>query len=110
MKTKYCRHCDIVLYNQSKLCPNCNGHAPWIESYCPSCDSESYVYHRYGFSGRKALAGGIVAGPVGLLSGYINSNDIECICLECQQGWYPFTSNGPTPTKKYREIPEDCYY
>lgn len=110
MEVQYCRHCDTFLDNRYKRCPNCNGHAPWIDSYCPSCSSEDYVFHPYGFATGRSIAGGLVAGPLGLLSGFIGSTDIECICLECKQGWLISPTKGVTPTRKFKEIPEECFY
>lgn len=109
METDYCRHCDSFLTKRGKRCPDCQGLAPWIESYCPSCSSESYVLQPYGFDKSRALAGGLVAGPLGLLSGFLGASDIECICLECRQGWLISPTNGVSPTRKFKEIPEECF-
>jgi len=109
MEVKYCRHCDTFLPNKFKICPECKGYAPWIESYCPSCHSEDYVFHPYGFEIRKSIAGSIVAGPLGVLSGFIGSTDIECICLKCKQGWVISPTRGGIPTKKFNKIPEECF-
>ena len=38
------------------------------------------------FSAGSALAGGLLAGPIGLLAGCIGSKKLEPYCLECGSG------------------------
>lgn len=54
---------------------------------CPMCGSETEWKHiddqRKGFSGGKALAGGILLGPVGLIAGAIGKKKHLYICAKC---------------------------
>ena len=50
---------------------------------CPYCGSTQIQAVRKGFSGGKAIIGGIVAGPIGLAAGAIGSDKIERFCLNC---------------------------
>jgi RNA polymerase subunit RPABC4/transcription elongation factor Spt4 len=109
MSVCFCRQCDNQVEQLDKVCKYCKTTSPGIESYCPSCRSEDYVFHKYGFAKGRSLAGAILAGPVGLAAGYIGYGDIECICKSCKQGWLPFSSSGVSPTRKFSEIPADCY-
>jgi len=58
-------------------------------AYCPRCKSPSLSAHQKGFSGGKALAGGILAGPVGLLAGTVGSRKVTVTCLNCGKRFKP---------------------
>lgn len=53
------------------------------EIKCPKCKGNSIVQGTKGFSIGKAVAGGLIAGPVGLLAGTHKSKDIRFTCLDC---------------------------
>lgn len=54
---------------------------------CPRCHSTQVTAGKKGFGIGKALVGGIVLGPVGLLAGFIGSKNIEFACLSCRERW-----------------------
>jgi hypothetical protein len=56
---------------------------------CPKCFSDQIADHKKGFSGRKALAGAVITGGIGLLAGTIGSNKILLTCLACGHRFKP---------------------
>lgn len=56
---------------------------------CPKCSSDQVAAQKKGFSGGKAIAGAIIAGPVGALAGTHGSGKIKVHCLECGHSWDP---------------------
>lgn len=53
------------------------------DASCPYCGSTSIQAIKKGFGLGKAVTGGILLGPVGLLGGAIGSNEIQRVCLNC---------------------------
>ena len=56
---------------------------------CPKCGSNQLTAHKKGFSGKKAVAGAILTGGIGLLAGTIGSNKIIITCLNCGHQFKP---------------------
>lgn len=56
---------------------------------CPACKSTQIHADRKGFGVGKALVGGAIAGPVGLLAGGIGSSKVKITCLKCGHSWKP---------------------
>lgn len=50
---------------------------------CPKCGSTSLSGHKKGFGIGKAVIGGAVAGPMGLVAGNIGSGKVKVTCLSC---------------------------
>ena len=52
---------------------------------CPRCQTGKMIpiSERRGFSGGKALAGALIAGPVGLAAGLIGRKKTLCQCVKC---------------------------
>lgn len=50
---------------------------------CPRCKGNNLVSNKSGVGVGKAVAGGIILGPVGLLAGAIGKNKIQLTCLDC---------------------------
>lgn len=54
---------------------------------CPSCHSTQVTAGKKGFGFGKALVGGVLLGPVGILAGFIGSKNMEFACLSCKERW-----------------------
>lgn len=54
---------------------------------CPDCGTTAVHVEKQGFGYGKALAGALIAGPVGLLAGGINKDKIHMKCLVCGNHW-----------------------
>lgn len=59
------------------------------EVRCPKCGSTQITANKKGFSGKKAVAGAIVTGGIGLLAGTIGSNKVKITCLACGNEFSP---------------------
>ena len=53
------------------------------EIKCPKCSSTQLTADKKGFSGKKAVAGALLTGGIGLLAGTIGSNKVMLTCLSC---------------------------
>ncbi|HEY8908824.1 MAG TPA: TerD family protein [Desulfosporosinus sp.] len=62
---------------------------------CPRCHSTQVTAGKKGFGIGKALVGGVLLGPVGILAGFIGSKNMEFACLSCKERWSA-TSNTNT--------------
>jgi 1-pyrroline-5-carboxylate dehydrogenase len=58
------------------------------EVVCPKCGSNQISANKKGFSGKKAIIGGLLV-PFGLLAGTIGSNKIIITCLSCGHQFGP---------------------
>jgi DNA-directed RNA polymerase subunit RPC12/RpoP len=56
---------------------------------CPKCSSSQLSANKKGFSGKKAVAGAVLTGGIGLLAGTIGSNKILITCLNCGNQFKP---------------------
>jgi len=54
---------------------------------CPRCHSTQVTAGKKGFGIGKALVGGVLLGPVGILAGFIGRKNVEFACLSCQERW-----------------------
>ena len=81
-----CPECGKDVSDKAVFCPNCG--CP-IKSYtkeilcCPICGSKNLSSEKKGFSGKKAVAGALLTGGIGILAGTIGSNDTMITCLKC---------------------------
>jgi hypothetical protein len=57
--------------------------------HCPKCNSTQVTANKKGFSGKKAVAGAILTGGIGILAGTIGSNKILITCLNCGNQFKP---------------------
>ena len=57
--------------------------------YCPKCNSTQLHFAKKGFSGKKAVIGGILTGGLGLFAGTIGSNKILANCMSCGNQFSP---------------------
>jgi predicted RNA-binding Zn-ribbon protein involved in translation (DUF1610 family) len=56
---------------------------------CPNCGSTQIIANKKGFSGKKAVVGGLLVGGIGLLAGTHKSNNIKITCLSCNTSFSP---------------------
>jgi hypothetical protein len=49
---------------------------------CPKCGSDQITSSKKGFSGKKAVAGAVLTGGIGILAGTLGSNKIQ-VHLPC---------------------------
>jgi predicted RNA-binding Zn-ribbon protein involved in translation (DUF1610 family) len=56
---------------------------------CPKCGSTQITANKKGFSGKKAVAGAVLTGGIGLLAGTIGSNKVIITCLNCGKEFKP---------------------
>lgn len=56
---------------------------PENQARCPKCGSTSLSVDRKGFGYGKAVAGAVIAGPIGLLAGGIGANKTMVTCMSC---------------------------
>lgn len=56
---------------------------------CPKCSSTQLTSDKKGFSGKKALAGAVLTGGIGLLAGTIGSGNLIISCLKCGNQFKP---------------------
>ena len=64
-------------------------HHPTQKVRCPKCGGEQFAAGSKGFGLGKAVAGGFLLGPVGLLGGLIGSKKVKITCLGCGHTWKP---------------------
>lgn len=56
---------------------------------CPRCGSSQITANKKGFSGKKAVAGAVLTGGIGLLAGTLGSNKVVLTCLACGRKFRP---------------------
>ncbi|WP_166786302.1 zinc ribbon domain-containing protein [Dysgonomonas capnocytophagoides] len=91
-----CSECGKQVSDKAVSCPSCgnpiNQHTTTTSNgtsslsnmmKCPKCDSTHLTSDKKGFSGRKAVAGAVLTGGIGLLAGTIGSNKTMITCLDC---------------------------
>jgi len=59
-----------------------------MENRCPKCNSLNVYVDKKGFSGKKAVAGTLLVGPIGAAAGTIGSNKIKITCLDCGYSYF----------------------
>ena len=57
------------------------------EVKCPKCGSSQITADKKGYGLGKAVGGGLLLGPIGLLGGLIGSKKVMVTCLKCGQQW-----------------------
>ena len=54
---------------------------------CSRCGSTSITADKKGYGAAKGLFGAVVAGPLGLLGGFMGSKKVRITCLNCGHSW-----------------------
>lgn len=54
---------------------------------CPKCGSTQFMANNQKFSGKRAIVGGILAGPLGAAVGSTTSKKVKITCLNCGHSW-----------------------
>lgn len=57
--------------------------------YCPVCKSTQVTAKTMGFGFGKAVAGTLLAGPMGALGGFMGSQKNRLVCMNCGHEWTP---------------------
>ena len=70
---------------------------------CPKCGSNQLSANKKGFSGKKAVAGAVLTGGIGLLAGTIGSNKVKITCLACGHQFSPGGDLEAVKRKKQQE-------
>jgi hypothetical protein len=63
------------------------------EIHCPKCGGTQFHTDKKGFSGKKAVAGALLTGGIGVLAGTIGSNKVKITCLSCGYEFAPGQGN-----------------
>lgn len=56
---------------------------------CPRCRASQFSVDKRGFGLGKAATGAVLLGPVGLLGGFMGSDQVMVTCLKCGHQWIP---------------------
>lgn len=86
-----CPECKKQISDNAISCPNCGYQVQqrtdnaYEGEYlcCPKCHSKELHSEHQGFSGGKALAGAVLTGSIGMLTGTIGSKEVRITCLKC---------------------------
>ncbi|POY38668.1 hypothetical protein C3L50_11025 [Flavobacterium alvei] len=76
------------------------------ELHCPKCGSNQITSDKKGFSGKKAVAGALLTGGIGILAGTIGSNKIKITCLSCGHEFKPGEGEQVHKPQQYQENKE----
>jgi DNA-directed RNA polymerase subunit RPC12/RpoP len=76
------------------------------EIRCPKCNSTQLTANKKGFSGKKAVVGGLLTGGIGLLAGTIGSNKVIITCLACGNEFKPGEGQTKTQVEEVKEKPK----
>ena len=73
------------------------------EILCPKCGSNQLSANKKGFSGKKAVAGAVLTGGIGVLAGTIGSNKVRITCLACGHVFKPGEDQKSVQKKKQQQ-------
>ena len=59
------------------------------EIRCPKCNPNQLTANKKGFSGKKAVVGGLLTGGIWLLPWIIGINTVKITCLVCSNEFKP---------------------
>ena len=84
-----CKTCGKEVSKTAPACPHCGESLPGLHVKCPKCGSMSVQIGQKGFGLGKAVVGGLLLGPVGLLGGMFGRKKAELVCQACGKKWNP---------------------
>lgn len=82
-----CKTCDKEVSKTAPTCPHCGENLPGLHVKCPKCSSMSISTSQKGFGKKKAAAGFILFGPIGLLGGMLGGKKVELVCQRWGHKW-----------------------
>jgi|GEM_PF-1965570 len=82
-----CKTCGKEVSKTAAACPHCGENAPGLHIACPKCGSMNVQPEQKGFGVGKAVAGGILLGPIGLLGGMHGRKKSQLLCRVCGHTW-----------------------
>jgi len=88
---KTCKVCGNPVSENAPVCPHCGEPFPASHITCPNCGSADVAMGEQGYSLKRAAAGGLLLGPVGLLGGLVGKKKAEYSCRSCGYRWKPTT-------------------
>src|SRR5258708_22010103 len=71
---------------------------------CPKCGSTQITADKKGFSGKKAIIGDILVGPIGLLAGTFGSSKVLITCRACGHKFKPGEGRLISETSSYNTV------
>lgn len=79
-------------------------HTPKV--HCPICNSDQLHISKKGFSGTKAVVGGLLTGGIGVLAGTHGMNRLQVTCIACGHVFSPkpATDNQQAQNKEPEKI------
>jgi RNA polymerase subunit RPABC4/transcription elongation factor Spt4 len=97
----FCKNCGKKIDDDANFCPQCgtpqnsvsdDSEKKWntIEDEplcCPMCGSRQVTVYKKGYDLTTGVLGGLVAGNIGLLAGFLGHNDLRGACLTCGYKW-----------------------
>ncbi|MCD2422084.1 hypothetical protein LQ567_04875 [Niabella pedocola] len=74
---------------------------------CPKCGSSQIAAGKKGFSGKKAVVGGLLTGGIGILAGTLGSNKVKITCMACGNNWFPSQYQSQTVKYEHRRVQQE---
>jgi len=111
-----CPECGKEVSDKAASCPGCGAPQAVVVSQepaeaqppvekeekmlCPKCYSSELTSDKKGFSAGKALVGGLLVGPVGLIGGALGAKKLVIYCVACGHKFKPGQHVTHKPTKQ----------
>jgi hypothetical protein len=73
--------------NEETFCPQCTARATSPTPACPKCGCAQIAAVPRGYSAGAGIVGELLFGPVGLVAGALDANQIRLVCTNCRHTW-----------------------